>query len=82
MRRIEVYTADYCPHCRQAEALLGSEPDVTFINCMECPTLAKRRRIEKLPTLIYYVDNTEAGRTVGVTKNTIPWLRGECDDFS
>lgn len=71
MKRIDVFTARYCGTCRALKRTLSDfqlqQPEVliTYIDVDLQRTLARKMKVDVLPTLIFYTDNDEYKRLYG-----------------
>lgn len=71
MNKIEVFTARYCGTCRGLKRTLSDfqlqHPEVliTYIDVDLERALARKMKVDVLPTLIFYTDNAEYKRLYG-----------------
>lgn len=71
MKKIEIYTARYCGTCRGLKKRLIklkdylSEVEIVFHDIDVERNKAKKKQIENIPTLIYYLEAQEISRLDG-----------------
>ena len=71
MKKLEFYTARYCGKCRAIKRRLNdlhqelSDIQIIFHDIDIERTLAKKNKIDGVPTLIYYDDDLEISRMSG-----------------
>lgn len=76
-----VFTATWCPPCRQLKKFINQNPDlfddhtITMIDIDKYPDIKNAYRVSKIPTTIALDDNKEIERIIGFSSGYKNWIR-------